>query len=369
MNVCRTRSEYYKDGGKLMFYTWGELVNGFIEPANFPSMEGFPMRAAEDDIRIVSASVMINDKSDAGFVGALTVKTTNPADAEFVFSSEFAEEVSVLLKAGENEICVPCCFAEDGRRRVDLQLTRKSDGVVFKRWYPVTVSYEPIRLALTLPEFRGNFYPGQDYSKVVGKVTANKPVTVTLEGPAISKKTVTPDTDGNFGIDTSDFDYTIGSVHYLKVNGKYYTVDSGKEKFYNLVNECYNGDFYACVEDYFDTVSKVAEKLNPKIIGHFDLITKYNEGYEFFDEKNPRYVSSYKKAIDKLVKYNIPFEINMGGMSKGYKTHAYPSYDILKYIFEKGGKVVLSSDAHTKDTIMYKFEEYEKKVKEIGFEI
>ena len=170
-------------------------------------------------------------------------------------------------------------------------------------------------------------------------------------------------------MDTSDFDYTIGSVHYLKVNDKYYTVDSCKEKFVNLVNECYNGDFYACVEDYFDTVSKVAEKLNPKIIGHFDLITKYNEGYKLFDEKNPRYVSSYKKAIDKLVKYNIPFEINMGGMSKGYKTHAYPSYDILKYIFEKGGKVVLSSDAHTKDALLYKFDEYEKIANQIGFEL
>jgi len=207
MNVCRTRSEYYKDGGKLMFYTWGDLVNGFIEPANFSAMEGFPVRAAEDDIRISSASVTINNKTDAGFVGMMTVKTTNAVDGEFVFSSEFAEEKDVTLKAGENEICVPCCFAEDGRCRVDLQLTRKSDGMVFKRWYPVTVSYEPIKLELTLPEFRGNFYPGQDYSKVVGKVIANNPVTLTLEGPAISTKTVTPDADGNFVIETSDFDY------------------------------------------------------------------------------------------------------------------------------------------------------------------
>lgn len=202
INVCRTRP-----GDAVRFYTWGDLVGGFVEPANFPAMEGFPVRAAEDDIRISSASATINDKTDNGFVGMMTVKINNPVDAEFAFSSEFAEEASVALKAGENEICVPCCFEKDGRCSVDLQLTRKSDGAVFKRWYPVNVSYAPIKLQLTLPEFRGNFYPGQDYSKVVGKVVANKPVTLTLEGPAISARTVKPDADGNFVIETPDFEY------------------------------------------------------------------------------------------------------------------------------------------------------------------
>jgi 2-aminoadipate transaminase len=68
------------------------------------------------------------------------------------------------------------------------------------------VIYEPIKLMLTLPEFRGNFYPGQDYSKVTGKIVANNAVTVTLEGPGIGTKTTTPDVDGNFTIDTADFE-------------------------------------------------------------------------------------------------------------------------------------------------------------------
>ena len=207
VNVCRTRP-----GDGSTFYTWGDLVNGFVEPANFPAMEGFPIRAAEDDIRISSASADINNKTEDGYVGTLTVKTTNPVDAEFEFSSDFAEKANITLKAGENEICVPCCFDKDGRNSVDLQLTRKSDGVVFKRWYPVTVSYEPIRLTLTLPEFRGNFYPGQDYSKVVGKIAANKPVTVTLEGPGIGTKTVVPNADGNFTIETPDFAFGVAML-------------------------------------------------------------------------------------------------------------------------------------------------------------
>ena len=167
MNVCRTRSEYRKDGGALVFYTWGDLVSGFVEPANFPVVEGFPMRAAEDDIRISSAVAGITNKTDAGFVGTLTVKTNNPVDCEFEFTSQYAEKTTVFLKAGENEFCVPCCFEKDSRCGVVLRITRKSDGAVFKRWYPVTVIYEPIKLMLTLPEFRGNFYPAPEYVRYV----------------------------------------------------------------------------------------------------------------------------------------------------------------------------------------------------------
>jgi len=203
LNVCRT---YVSNVDRCQFYTWSELVGGYLEPTNFRSLEGFPMRPACDDIRINSAVVDITNKTDKGFAGTLTVKTTNPESGEFIFISQSAEATDVTLKSGNNEFSVPCCFVDEGRQMVDLQLQRKSDGAVFKREYPVRIAYEPIKLELTLPEFRGNFYPGQDYSKVVGKVITTKNVTVTLEGPGIGKKTVKPDADGNFAIDTPDFE-------------------------------------------------------------------------------------------------------------------------------------------------------------------
>lgn len=205
LNLSRTRTDY-NAGGASKFYTWGDLQRSFCEPTNFPSLEGFPMRPEKNDVRIASAAVEINNKTEKGFVGNLVVNAIVPFDGEYTFSSECAETVDVALKAGSNEISVPCCFEKDKQQKIDLQLVRKSDGEVFKRWYPVRVDYEPIKLALTLPEFRGNFYPGQDYSKVVGKVIANKPVTVTLEGPGIGIKTATLDVDGNFTIDTTDME-------------------------------------------------------------------------------------------------------------------------------------------------------------------
>lgn len=170
-------------------------------------------------------------------------------------------------------------------------------------------------------------------------------------------------------MECDDFDYVIGSVHYIKFNDKYYSIDESKEDFINIAKKCYNNDFYKFAQDYFDTVSLVAEKLKPDIIGHFDLISKFNKENCLFDENDIRYISAYKKAIDKLVKFNIPFEINTGAISRGYKDIAYPSLDMLKYIYQKGGKVILSSDAHSKDSILFEFDKWENISKSIGFEI
>ena len=135
----------------------------------------------------------------------MKVKTDNAVADEFVFSSDHAADVKVKLEAGSNEFTVPCFFDKLGRASVMLSLTRTDDGELFKRYYPVRAEYEPIKLHLTLPEYRNNFYPGQDYTKVVGTVKAAKPVTLTLEGPGIETITIAPDADGSFTFATPNF--------------------------------------------------------------------------------------------------------------------------------------------------------------------
>lgn len=166
---------------------------------------------------------------------------------------------------------------------------------------------------------------------------------------------------------TDGFDYTIGSVHYVKKCGEYIPVDENAEILQNAVEKYYGGDFISLAEDYFETVEKLHGGTD--IIGHFDLISKFNENKRLFDESNPRYISAYKKAIDALALKNIPFEVNTGAISRGYKKSAYPSIKQLEYIKEKGGRVILSSDSHSKDTLCFGFEEEKKKLLKMGFEI
>ena len=166
-----------------------------------------------------------------------------------------------------------------------------------------------------------------------------------------------------------NFDYKIGSVHYVLKDGNYLGVDHSEKILINDVNKYYNGDFFSYAEDYYKQVANVIEDTNADIIGHFDLITKFNEGYNLFDETNQRYVKAYKSAIDKLIHYGKPFEINTGAISRGYRTSPYPSVPIMKYIKEKGGKFILSSDSHSEKNISFKFDECEKIAKELGLDL
>ncbi len=166
-----------------------------------------------------------------------------------------------------------------------------------------------------------------------------------------------------------NFDYVIGSVHYIYKNGNYLSVDHKESITINDVIVHYNGDYYAYAEDYYRLVGDVINNTGADIIGHFDLVTKFNEGNKLFDETNPRYINAWKKAVDELLPYGKPFEVNTGAISRGYKTTPYPSLPILKYIRENDGKVILSSDSHSAENICFEFDKWEKIIKGLGFEI
>ncbi len=167
--------------------------------------------------------------------------------------------------------------------------------------------------------------------------------------------------------DLSQFDYVIGSVHFIKANGEFIEIDSSPSDFSENVKKHFNGDFYSASEIYYRSVAECVEKTNADIIGHFDLITKFNEENALFDVAHPRYVNAYKKCLDYLLKFNIPFEINTGAMARGYRTFPYPHIDILRYIFENGGRVVITGDSHSKENLTFGYDKAEILAREAGF--
>ncbi|MBQ3529385.1 MAG: hypothetical protein IJA47_02705 [Oscillospiraceae bacterium] len=183
-----------------------KLERGLYELDKFLVVDGFPKRPAEDDLRIVFAETTIESANNAGYDGTMLVNVLCPMEETFRFASDYGQAKTVTLREGKNEFTVPCHFDKLGRYEVSLELTRARDGKVFKRWYPITVSYDPIVLQFTAPEYRCNFYPGQDYSKIAGKVIANKPVTLKLEGPGIETTVISPEADGSFCFETPNFE-------------------------------------------------------------------------------------------------------------------------------------------------------------------
>ena len=159
--------------------------------------------------------------------------------------------------------------------------------------------------------------------------------------------------------DTLDYDYVIGSVHTIRMpDGYYLSVDNTPEILAAGVEKYYAGDWYAMTEDFFALERDVVRQTKCDIIGHFDLVTKFNEQHHFFDTSNPRYVNAWKKAADELLKSGKPFEVNTGAISRGYRTEPYPSAEMRQYIKAHGGTLVLSSDAHSKENIAFQFDRW-----------
>ncbi len=164
-----------------------------------------------------------------------------------------------------------------------------------------------------------------------------------------------------------DYDFVIGSVHYVEKDGKLYSADRSRENFISDIAESFGGDYYEYAERYFKLIQNVLEKTKGNFIGHFDLVTKYNEGEVLFSESHPRYVNAYEEALEVLCKKDAVFEINTGVIPRGHKTTPYPSKKILKRIFELGGRITFSTDCHRKEAIDYGFLDAIELAKECGF--
>ena len=96
----------------------------------------------------------------------------------------------------------------------------------------------------------------------------------------------------------SPYSYIIGSVHAVKApdNKSYYVdcdasmIERGIEAFGNIENFC---------EKYYEDVIKTAKKDSTDILGHFDLILKYNDKAHFLDENEKK--SGVKPEVARLL--------------------------------------------------------------------
>lgn len=156
------------------------------------------------------------------------------------------------------------------------------------------------------------------------------------------------------------YDYSIGSVHYLYEGGEYLPIDSSLNEQINAADKYFGSSLIDYSIKYFENVGNLFEKFKPDIIGHFDLVTKFNENDCAFDTKDNRYIKAWQNAVDKLIIYNKPFEINTGAIARGVRKTPYPSLDIAEYIHSKGGYFILTSDCHSAEMLDCRFEETKK---------
>ena len=162
------------------------------------------------------------------------------------------------------------------------------------------------------------------------------------------------------------FDYMIGSCHYFYINGVYYPIDANHEAFKRCM-ELFDHNPIALAETYYSTFCEYIHRRKPDIIGHFDLITKFDELAASQFLHNAAYQKVAERYILQAAKSGCVFEVNTGAISRGFRTAPYPSADLLYALKKVDAPLILSSDSHHRDTLDCAFEETKYYLREIGF--
>ena len=168
-------------------------------------------------------------------------------------------------------------------------------------------------------------------------------------------------------VDLSGYDYLIASLHYLKKDSEIIAIDRSKEFVQGVIDNYFGGDGLRCAKKYYEHMAELYKYGDFDILGHFDLIAKHNETSKFFDEQSKEYQSLALGAMESLRGKIRFFEVNTGGISRGYRKNPYPNEFIVKAFREMGFGAIISSDCHDKNYLDIAFKESEELLKSCGY--
>lgn len=166
----------------------------------------------------------------------------------------------------------------------------------------------------------------------------------------------TPDRSTYASIKT---DYIIGSVHFVKaLDGFSVAVDLSPEDLAKGIKEHFGGSVEEYIRAYFAQEREMVADFDFDIVGHPDLVRKFNVKSPYFDENSPWYVEELVKTADAIAKSGKIVEVNTGAISRGWLDDAYPSSAFRDLLRARGVKFILNSDAHSADAIDCAFDRF-----------
>ena len=163
-----------------------------------------------------------------------------------------------------------------------------------------------------------------------------------------------------------ELDYLIGSVHYFPAlpDGTRFTVDGSAQLLAQCAQVQFGGDMAAQADCYYALVARLAEVPQVDIVGHFDLITKFDEPHTRYPIVPP----SARAAMERLVRAGKIFEINTGAISRGYRQTPYPAEPLLRLLREMDGKILFTADAHRACDVAFGYAEAVELACRCGFD-
>ena len=162
-------------------------------------------------------------------------------------------------------------------------------------------------------------------------------------------------------------EFIIGSVHFITTQDGIFPVDESLRTLKDGIKKYFQNDAKKAVQSYFDIERQMLRKGGFSILGHADLITKFQEKEKLFDESEIWYKNELKATADEIKRSGVVAEINTGAISRGYRTVPYPSEYFLSLLQERNVPVTINSDAHHADSLDTAFSLAEELARKVGY--
>jgi len=154
-------------------------------------------------------------------------------------------------------------------------------------------------------------------------------------------------------------DYIIGSIHFVRApDGAVFAIDHTPQILMDGIRDHFGGDADAFVRAYFAAVRESVSQFDFEILGHPDLVRKFNAKHPYFDERADWYRAELEKTADAIAASGKIVEVNTGAISRGWLNDAYPSPAFRKLLRDRGVRFILSSDAHAAAAVDCAFERF-----------
>jgi histidinol-phosphatase (PHP family) len=154
------------------------------------------------------------------------------------------------------------------------------------------------------------------------------------------------------------FDYIVGSVHSV---GEIW-VDLDPETTARARESC-GGDL-ALHLAYFQRLTELVLTLRPEIVGHVDLVRRF-EGHSF--EFSPRALSGAERVLEAALSVGAALEVNAAPARRGFGP-VYPGPQILRRACELGVPVTLGDDSHGPDAVGVGLDESLRAIERAGYD-
>jgi histidinol-phosphatase (PHP family) len=156
-------------------------------------------------------------------------------------------------------------------------------------------------------------------------------------------------------LDGRDFDYVIGSVHFIAEGG----IDHDGYDVWERI-----GDADRVWARYFETLAEAARSGLFDILAHPDLVKIWGRGRPA-PQRDPRF--HYEPAVEAIGESGVAVEVSTAGLRKPVG-EIYPSTEFAAMCVEAGAAFSLSSDAHEPGHVGYGYELAVETMREWGID-